>query len=1053
MKNKNLSVNTKINNKIKTPKNKTITSFINRSIKQSLLILAIALSGYLVYADYVGTLTNRIFLDPESLPAISDGYQNGDIISYIAESTPNPGSGSLVGAGAWNTLYIPPGVAVIGTDIVQSDGDGTYSAISAPAVAPIKDGCGNRGCKFPTTGSLQNAYLNEGQQDAGIFYSTGSRTQLLTSPYYVKPTGTGDQEAWNLWDAQHVQAYGGQANLGLGNNGALSANGGQGNTAMVDTSSSGGGASAVWAGTGSPVAGPQTYYTNDYNPACTLATNEVFQRGDLLCQGPWKRIAYPGSSIGGSGAVMPALVNGVIPNQNTSVATSLGWNISESNPLPSTVNAVRYVIGKRVVGQLETVRITFKITNVATFTASLTSPTSPSFCYDATGGDHDKDGVTGRGAQDSIWRYYEGNNHFCFSGTTNATAIKSVDTVDGASSSGSAKANSIIGFKLVFANTGTMPLYDIVFTDTSITPAKLALIPAGNALCPYPNYNGNYTGSTPTLNTLTATTATWNQLPVLGPGQTVTLNVCGQVDSGAKSGDIVRNRLSASYAIVDGGTPQPVITSQVQLVLSTVISGRVILDNDSTGTLTTGDTGISGVTVKLYRDNGTTPGVLDAGDTFLENSVTNGTGGYSFVGSTNNLAYLVVETGLSGLKNTADRDTSLGNCAAGALANTCNVISIPNLNGSSINNHFYNVGASIGDFVWLDLNGDGIQNGGSETGIAGVTLDLYSDTGTTIGVLDSGDTLIKTQTTVSGGAYDFKGLNIGNYIVDVTDTGGVLSQYTNTTSNDPLAVSITTVGQDFNNADFGYQQKADVTITKDDSVTAYIPGNPVTYVVTVNNIGPSNANGTVIADTFPSQITSVSWTCAATGSAVCPNATGTSSPLSETIATFPNGGQLVYTITAQTNPAATTDLINSATATVPIGITDPTSVANVNTATDPTDTPNFQSDLYITKSDTPTTYTPGGVTTYTVTIGNLGPSNVIGATVSDPFPNGLSLSAPITCVATGTATCNSPIGAANDTSFTDTVDIAADPSGIDATDDSYVTYTVPVKYSTVMTDY
>ncbi|NNM12710.1 MAG: hypothetical protein HKO58_00125, partial [Gammaproteobacteria bacterium] len=79
------------------------------------------------------------------------------------------------------------------------------------------------------------------------------------------------------------------------------------------------------------------------------------------------------------------------------------------------------------------------------------------------------------------------------------------------------------------------------------------------------------------------------------------------------------------------------------------------------------------------------------------------------------------------------------------------------------------------------------------------------------------------------------------------------------------------------------------------------------------------------------------------------------------------------------------------------------------------------------------------------------------ATISDVLPNGASLSGPVTCAGTGTANCTASIGAADDVSFTDNaVDIAADVDGVDNVNgpsDSYVTYTVPVKFSTNMNDY
>lgn len=50
----------------------------------------------------------------------------------------------------------------------------------------------------------------------------------------------------------------------------------------------------------------------------------------------------------------------------------------------------------------------------------------------------------------------------------------------------------------------------------------------------------------------------------------------------------------------------------------------------------------------------------------------------------------------------------------------------------------------------------------------------------------------------------------------------------------------------------------------------------------------------------------------------------------------------------------------------------------------------FSADLYITKTDGKTTYAPGTTNTYTIVVGNNGPFGVLGATVSDPLPVGIS---------------------------------------------------------------
>jgi hypothetical protein len=75
----------------------------------------------------------------------------------------------------------------------------------------------------------------------------------------------------------------------------------------------------------------------------------------------------------------------------------------------------------------------------------------------------------------------------------------------------------------------------------------------------------------------------------------------------------------------------------------------------------------------------------------------------------------------------------------------------------------------IGDYVWNDLNRNGIQNAG-EPGIGGVTVSLYSAT--------YNNPPIAMTTTDSNGLYLFSGLILGDYFIQVAPPSG----YTFTTS-------------------------------------------------------------------------------------------------------------------------------------------------------------------------------------------------------------------------------------------------------------------------------
>lgn len=89
---------------------------------------------------------------------------------------------------------------------------------------------------------------------------------------------------------------------------------------------------------------------------------------------------------------------------------------------------------------------------------------------------------------------------------------------------------------------------------------------------------------------------------------------------------------------------------------------------------------------------------------------------------------------------------------------------------------------------------------------------------------------------------------------------------------------------------------ADLSLTKDDGQSTFTPGTSFSYTITINNNGPDRADGSVFTDILPAWAENVTWTCSATGGAVCPNNTGSGNNITETIATFPNGGELSYVV-------------------------------------------------------------------------------------------------------------------------------------------------------------
>ncbi len=109
--------------------------------------------------------------------------------------------------------------------------------------------------------------------------------------------------------------------------------------------------------------------------------------------------------------------------------------------------------------------------------------------------------------------------------------------------------------------------------------------------------------------------------------------------------------------------------------------------------------------------------------------------------------------------------------------------------------------ASLGDYVWYDANGDGIQDA-SESGIPGVTLALWSAVGGAPGAV------LANTTTGPDGQYAFSPIVAGDYFVQVTDTAHVLAGLTLTvgpqSKPNPFGPIALHDGDTYLDADFGY---------------------------------------------------------------------------------------------------------------------------------------------------------------------------------------------------------------------------------------------------------
>ncbi|MCD1259295.1 carboxypeptidase regulatory-like domain-containing protein [Paenibacillus athensensis] len=177
-------------------------------------------------------------------------------------------------------------------------------------------------------------------------------------------------------------------------------------------------------------------------------------------------------------------------------------------------------------------------------------------------------------------------------------------------------------------------------------------------------------------------------------------------------------------------------------------------DTNANGRQGVGEPGISGVTVELY----------DASDltTALQSTTTDISGNYSFT----NLdpgSYKVKFIKPAGYKSTllnqgddagdSDRDAATG------FSDT--IVLDSGETNNTVDAGFYL--GEIGDLVWHDRNGNGVQDAG-EPGIAGVTVTLYDASDLT--------TALRTTTTDASGLYAFTSLQPGQYALKFVRPGG-----------------------------------------------------------------------------------------------------------------------------------------------------------------------------------------------------------------------------------------------------------------------------------------
>ena len=185
-------------------------------------------------------------------------------------------------------------------------------------------------------------------------------------------------------------------------------------------------------------------------------------------------------------------------------------------------------------------------------------------------------------------------------------------------------------------------------------------------------------------------------------------------------------------------------------VAQATLGDRVWHDANMNGVQDAGEAGIAGVTVKLKNAAGTVIG----------STVTNASGYYNFNvdPGTYSIAVVAPKGYLATVKDAGGNDTL--DSDINAAGNSGQVAVAAGQNVSHLDAGLYKT-ASIGDRVWYDTNGNGVQDKG-EDGAACVTVKLYNAQGA----------VVATTTTDSCGNYIFTGLAPGNYYLGFVPPAG-----------------------------------------------------------------------------------------------------------------------------------------------------------------------------------------------------------------------------------------------------------------------------------------
>ncbi|NML15385.1 SdrD B-like domain-containing protein [Azohydromonas caseinilytica] len=237
------------------------------------------------------------------------------------------------------------------------------------------------------------------------------------------------------------------------------------------------------------------------------------------------------------------------------------------------------------------------------------------------------------------------------------------------------------------------------------------------------------------------------------------------VGEGAGDSDADASGLTGRYTLASGDAAT---TVDAGFYRTASLGDRLWIDANANGQQDAGEQGLAGQTVTLI--GGGADGVLGTADDTTASVTTDADGNYRFTGLTPGVQYQVVFGKPAGYVFTAqDRGGDATDSDAAMATGRTQIVTLASGQADlSLDAGVYQ-SASLGQRVWLDLDGDGVQDTG-EAGLAGVRVTLVSGTGAVLG----------SQLTDANGNYLFSSLTPGSYGVRF-DPATLPLGYTSTT--------------------------------------------------------------------------------------------------------------------------------------------------------------------------------------------------------------------------------------------------------------------------------